>query len=91
MTKKKDYSKDLQTLLFINLGVLTLMISMFNIYLFSKNEKKASNQNESQVLGIEDNRDYWQSLVEKHPSYIDGWIELDRLDKVNEIDPNYFK
>ena len=78
---KKNFDKDLQTLLFINITVLILILSFFN--LLSNKKSKV------QVLGTESNNDYWVEIVRKHPTYRDAWIELGRLDKVEEIDPNY--
>ncbi len=46
------------------------------------------------VLGAEtQNKEalFWQDLLSKHPGYIPGWIEIGRIDKANEIDPNYIK
>lgn len=45
-----------------------------------------------QVLGAETQNKtevFWNDFLSKNPSYIPGWIELGRLDKVKEIDPNY--
>jgi len=46
------------------------------------------------VLGVHientSNYDFWKGFLLKHPDYVPGWIELGRLDKVEEIDPNYF-
>lgn len=83
MAKKKKYDKELRTLFYINLAVLILIISAFNLF----NQKKK----DVQVLGIETNDTFWQDFVIKHPTYRDGWIELGRMDKVKEIDPNFIK
>lgn len=32
---------------------------------------------------------FWQEFLNKNPDYIPGWIEVGRMDKVKEIDPNY--
>lgn len=46
------------------------------------------------VLGVEtkveNNTEFWESLLERNPNYIPGWVELGRKDKVQSIDPNYF-
>ena len=46
------------------------------------------------VLGIEtqDNSDvdFWNNFLAQHPNYIPGWVAIGRMDKVKEIDPNYF-
>ncbi len=45
------------------------------------------------VLGIqiqsEDPTNFWKDFVDKNPNYIPGWIEIGRIDKIKEIDPNY--
>ncbi len=83
MAKKRNFNKDLQFLLYINVVVIVLLLSIFNL---SQKPKK-----QVQVLGAETNYSYWEELVKKHPTYRDGWVELGRMDKVYEIDPNYMK
>jgi hypothetical protein len=46
-------------------------------------------QKETRVLGVSTDNKYFEELVTKYPTYIDGWIELGRMDKVYEIDPNF--
>lgn len=45
------------------------------------------------VLGAEAQVDttetFWQDFLTKNPDYIPGWLEIGRMDKVKEIDPNY--
>lgn len=57
------------------------MLAAFNLTQKTKNQ--------IQVLGAETDNSYWQNLVIKHPTYRDAWIELGRMDKVEEIDPNF--
>jgi hypothetical protein len=72
--------------------VVILLLTMFNLQNFLRVKK---------VLGISINntsdnsldrsdREFWENFVAKNPNYIPGWIELGRIDKVTEIDPNYF-
>ena len=81
MAKKRNFNKDLQFLLYINIAVIILLLSIFNL---SQKPKR-----ETQVLGAETNNSYWEEMVKKHPTYRDAWVELGRMDKVEEIDPNY--
>ncbi|MFZ3301462.1 MAG: hypothetical protein WA152_01965 [Microgenomates group bacterium] len=81
MAKKRNFSNDLQLLLYINLTILVLMLAAFNL---SQKTKKTI-----QVLGAETDSSYWQELVIKHPTYRDAWVELGRMDIVEQIDPNY--
>ncbi len=81
MAKKRNFNKDLQFLLYINIVVIILLLSIFNL---SQKPKR-----EIQVLGAETNNLYWEELVKKHPTYRDAWVELGRMDKVEEIDPNF--
>lgn len=81
MAKKRNFNKDLQFLLYINIAVIILLLSIFNL---SQKPKR-----ETQVLGAETNNSYWEEMVKKHPTYRDAWVELGRMDKVEEIDPNF--
>lgn len=82
MVKTKKINGDLQTLLYINLAVLTLLLSLFNLASSSKKSRV-------EVLGAETDNTFWQDFVVKHPTYRDAWVELGRMDKVKEIDPNF--
>ena len=73
--------KELSNLLYITLAILVILLSMFNLQNINKKQIK--------VLGIETNNSFWEDFMQKHSTYIDGWIELGRIDKVNEIDPNH--
>jgi hypothetical protein len=81
MAKKRNFNKDLQFLLYINIAVIILLLSIFNL---SQKPKR-----QIQVLGAETNNSYWEEMVQKHPTYRDAWVELGRMDKVEEIDPNF--
>ncbi len=76
--------KELNNLLYINLIIIVLLLSIFNLRSTQKKEVK--------VLGVKvinDDRVYWENLVSKNPTYRDAWVELDRMDKVRQIDPNF--
>lgn len=77
-------AKELNNLLYIIFAVLILLLSIFNLQKLKRKEIVT-------VLGTETNNLFWEDLVAKHPTYIDGWVELGRFDKVSEIDPNYFQ
>lgn len=81
MAKEKNFDSDLQLILFINLTVIILILSIFNLTIKPKTK--------TVILGVSDDKTYWEELVNKHPTYRDGWVELGRTDKVEEIDPNY--
>jgi hypothetical protein len=69
--------------------LLVLALASYNIRVYLDKQE---------VLGIEDtntaptvdDRAFWEKFMQEHPEYIPGWIELGRIDKVIEIDPNYF-
>lgn len=64
--------------------LLILLLSIINIENYQRPKK---------VLGIEtqivSNDTFWQDFLKENPNYIPGWIEIGRLDRVREIDPNY--
>ncbi|MDP3918152.1 MAG: hypothetical protein Q8Q30_03195 [Candidatus Woesebacteria bacterium] len=74
-------SKDLEYLLFVNIIIIILLLSIFNLQFHKKNEIK--------VLGAVTNNSYWEEMAIKHPTYRDAWVELGRMDIVKQIDPNY--
>lgn len=91
MVKKKNFDKDLQYLLYITLAVLIILLSIFNLQKTSKKEDKVLGLNtESVTTKLNNERLFWEDFQIKNPTYIDGWIELERPDKIKEIDPNYF-
>lgn len=82
MAKKKyDFRQELINLIYINLAILVILLSIFNLQTKKKNQVT--------VLGASNDLAYWEELVKKHPTYRDAWIELGRMDKAEEIDPNY--
>jgi len=73
--------KELFNLLYITSAILVILLSMFNLQNISKKQVK--------VLGIETNNLFWEDFMNNNPTYRDGWVELGRMDKVKQIDPNY--
>ncbi|QQG41912.1 MAG: hypothetical protein HYV90_01205 [Candidatus Woesebacteria bacterium] len=67
-----------------SLLLLVLFLSAFDISVFLRLKTK--------VLGVStpgDEQSFWTDFTSNHPNYIPGWIELGRMDKVKEIDPNF--
>lgn len=65
--------------------VFALLISAVNISTYLKPIKvlgAETQETNSQVA-------FWQDFLSKNPSYVAGWIEIGRMDRVREIDPNY--
>lgn len=79
--RKNNFKQDLINLIYINLAILVILLSIFNL----QNKKRST----VTVLGASDDLSYWEELVEKHPTYRDAWVELGRMDMVEQIDPNY--
>lgn len=74
-----------KTALFYLLIIFTLLVSAININTYLKPNR---------VLGAEveetNNAEvFWEDFLLRNPNYIPGWIEMGRIDKVIEIDPNY--
>ncbi|MEK7472444.1 MAG: hypothetical protein AAB625_00215 [Patescibacteria group bacterium] len=73
--------KELNNLLIINLVIIVLLLSIFNLQSLKKNEIK--------VLGTTIDNSFWEEMIKNHPTYRDAWVELGRMDMVRQIDPNY--
>lgn len=78
---RKKFRNDLQLLLYINIAVIVILLSVFNLSV--KQKSKIT------VLGATTDNSYWEEFVKKHPTYRDAWVELGRMDMVEKIDPNY--
>ena len=86
MSAKKVNKAAIELFVFVA-ALYILLLSAVNIenYLTPKKVIK--------VLGAEtqvtSDKKFWEEFLTKNPSYIPGWIEIGRMDKVKEIDPNY--
>ena len=83
MSAKRVNDTSLQLLAFLA-ALFILLLSAVNI---------RSYQSPKKVLGAESQVNsedkFWDEFLVKNPDYIPGWIEIGRVDKVKEIDPNY--
>lgn len=83
-TAKKINKASIQVFIFVAI-VFILLLTSINIKNFL-NPKK--------VLGAETtepkHEEFWQQFLNENPNYVPGWIEIGRIDKAKEIDPNYF-
>jgi hypothetical protein len=75
----------------IALDLFMFVAALFILFLTATNIENYLAPKE--VLGAETQVDttenFWQDFLIKNPNYIPGWIEIGRVDKVKEIDPNY--
>jgi hypothetical protein len=73
--------------------LLIYVAALFILLLASSNIE--SYLSPKKVLGTEtsenSNEVFWQDFLTKNPNYLPGWLELGRVDKVKEIDPNYIR
>jgi uncharacterized membrane protein YecN with MAPEG domain len=71
-------------LFIVVVAISVLLLSAINI---------SNYQAPKMVLGAEiqvDSDDqFWTEFLSNNPNYIPGWIEIERMDKAREIDPNY--
>lgn len=51
--------------------------------------KKVLGTETSEETDASQEKIFWENFLNKNPDYIPGWIEVGRMDKVKEIDPNY--
>lgn len=88
LKKRRQVYKEL----IIYLGLLLLMVlSSFSIYNFLKiNTVLGISTTQMQEQNLADGKEFWTDFLSRNPSYIPGWIEIGRTDRVKEIDPNYF-
>jgi hypothetical protein len=83
MSAKKVNRAAIELLIFVA-ALFVLLLASVNIknYLTPKKVLGAKIQPET-------TEGFWQDFLAKNPNYIPGWVEIGRIDKVKEIDPNY--
>ena len=83
MSTKKVNNVAIELLIFVA-TLLVLLLTVTNIESYQATKK---------VLGTETKVNpvskFWQDFLSKNPNYVPGWMEIGRVDKVKEIDPNY--
>lgn len=67
------------------LVVFLLLLSALNIHSYLQPEKVLG----VREISVESDVAYWNEFLTQNPDYLPGWVELGRLDKVLEIDPNF--
>jgi len=73
--------------------LLIIVLTSININGYLSPRKVYPDLSRVNVLGAETQatkNSFWQNFLSKNPDYIPGWIEMGRIDKVTQIDPNYF-
>ena len=87
MAKPADLNSNLLFLLSCVAVITILLLTSFNFSNYLAPKK---------VLGTETNTEeilkekgFWEEFLAKNPDYLPGWLEIGRLDKVNEINPNF--
>lgn len=68
--------------------LVILLLASVNIKNFLSPKKVLGTETGDETEFSQD-RAFWESFLNKNPDYIPGWIEVGRMDKVKEIDPNY--
>ncbi len=92
MLKKLNKTKLIKQQVFVYFSVIImLVITLLNLqkYLDEKEVLGASTEEISLIKPSSNDVLFWRDFLAKNPNYIPGWIELGRIDKVMEIDPNY--
>jgi hypothetical protein len=75
-----------KTLLVYLTILFLLLLTSFNIDNYLKPKDQITR--EEKVLGASENG-FWEDFMKENPGYIPGWVELGRVDKIMEIDPNF--
>lgn len=90
MTNNKKFDKDFKYLLYLTLTILIILLSIYNLQNLNNPINKVLGASVD-ISKIESDKEklFWEEFQKNNPTYIDGWLELGRIDKVIEIDPNY--
>ncbi len=89
--KSKQIKTAKQQLIAYCAVIVVLVITLLNLqnYLLDRDVLGVSTQEISLIKPSSDDVLFWIDFLSRNPNYIPGWIELGRMDKVMEIDPNY--
>lgn len=86
-TKKESDPYALNYFFYITFAIIVLLLCLFNL---QKNKAV-----ETKVLGIQTKSDdlniFWTKFLDLHPDYLPGLEEVGNLEKIQQLDPNYFK
>lgn len=90
--KSKKINNNIELVIVYTAVLIILLLTAFNLqnYLGDKKVLGVSVSIDTKNTKSISDRAFWENMVDKNPNYIPGWIELGRMDKVREIDPNYF-
>lgn len=91
---KFHINSDAKFILFAVCIFILLTLSFVNIKNYTSQDASV---NKNRVLAAEtqnfsDNEianRFWFEFLGKNPNYVPGWIEIGRIEKAYEIDPNY--
>ena len=84
--KKPDYKTSFIHFCSSCAAVALLLLSAYNLNGYLSPQKILGAQ--ADVLGIENEKGFWEAIVVEHPTYRDGWIQIAKL--AHELgDENY--
>lgn len=55
-----------------------LFLTSFNLHSFTNKKRVLGVKNES--ISLLEEKDFWQATVVKHPTYLDAWLNLARIE-----------
>jgi hypothetical protein len=73
--------------------ITVYIMVLFLLLLTSINLNHYLAPQKTEVLGAKTEynpEDFWKGFLAENKHYIPGWIEIGRIDKAAQIDPNYF-
>lgn len=82
----KHSNRNKQFLLFTIGAIVLLLLSFLNIRNYYLPKKDVLGISTSQIPS---DNDFWNEYLKNNPNYVPGWLEIGRIDKALEIDPNY--
>lgn len=83
----KKYLNTHKEVIMYTIALILIILSSFNLVNYFLPKKVLGVASETIVNSSSE--DFWLDFLEKHPSYIPGWLEIGMEHKVKEIDPNY--
>ena len=69
--------------------IFVLLLTSINIKNYFMPKKVLGAETQANPETSSGQSDFWNKFLTENQNYIPGWIELGRMDKVKEIDPNW--
>ena len=81
----------MKSLLIMFSVLILLLLAAFNFRFYANQQKVLGVKTEGEEALLLEEQTFWEEFLSNNPDYLPGWLEIGRLDKVYEINPNFWE